>query len=225
MQRRRKTAAEQNLRVMWSLSKSSMIFASTAITQHMSSKSFEIYFSSEIIDCKYLCLKKLGWGHFSTVWLALKLQDKTMYALKIQKGAERYTESALEEEEILYDVASNYKNPLWEKSVRSYLNDPKLEVNRSHTHNLQMFDQFFHEGQNGRHSVMAFEVLGKNLLSLIKKYNYNGIPVPIVRKIIKQVLMGLDYMHRICKIIHTDLKPENVVFALSERQKFDLLHD
>jgi serine/threonine protein kinase len=21
-------------------------------------------------------LKKLGWGHFSTVWLALKLQDK-----------------------------------------------------------------------------------------------------------------------------------------------------
>lgn len=32
--------------------------------------------SSEIIDHKYLTLKKLGWGHFSTVWLAIKLQDK-----------------------------------------------------------------------------------------------------------------------------------------------------
>jgi serine/threonine-protein kinase SRPK3 len=46
-----------------------------------------------------------------------------------------------------------------------------------------MFDQFMHTGPNGRHSVMAFEVLGKNLLSLIKKYDYGGIPVPIVREI------------------------------------------
>lgn len=43
-----------------------------------------------------------------------------MYALKIQKGADRYTESALEEEEILYDVSLNYKAPSWEKSVKQY---------------------------------------------------------------------------------------------------------
>ena len=30
----------------------------------------------EIIDSKYVILKKLGWGHFSTVWLAFKLSDK-----------------------------------------------------------------------------------------------------------------------------------------------------
>lgn len=32
-------------------------------------------------------------------------------------------------------------------------------------------------------------------------------------------------MHRICGIIHTDLKPENVVFALTEREKFDILYE
>jgi hypothetical protein len=37
----------------------------------------------EIIDSKYVCLKKLGWGHFSTVWLAFKLSDRQLYALKI----------------------------------------------------------------------------------------------------------------------------------------------
>lgn len=37
----------------------------------------------EIIDSKYVVLKKLGWGHFSTVWLAFKLSDKQLYALKI----------------------------------------------------------------------------------------------------------------------------------------------
>jgi hypothetical protein len=35
--------------------------------------------------------------------------------------------------------------------------------------------------------------------------------------------MGLDYLHRVCKIIHTDLKPENVVFGITERERFELL--
>jgi serine/threonine protein kinase len=90
----------------------------------------------EILDAKYMLLRKLGWGHFSTVWLALKLQDKNLYALKIQKSADKYTESALEEEEILNDVANNYKHPKWETAVRKYLGDPNLEVTRAQTHNL-----------------------------------------------------------------------------------------
>jgi serine/threonine-protein kinase SRPK3 len=36
--------------------------------------------------------------------------------------------------------------------------------------------------------------------------------------------MGLDYMHRICGLIHTDLKPENVTFGLREGEMFDLLY-
>jgi serine/threonine-protein kinase SRPK3 len=32
----------------------------------------------------------------------------------------------------------------------------------------------------------------------------------------KQCLIGLDYLHRICKVIHTDLKPENVNLCLHE---------
>jgi serine/threonine-protein kinase SRPK3 len=34
---------------------------------------------------------------------------------------------------------------------------------------------------------MVFEMLGANLLSLIKAYNYQGIPIPIVKRIAKQV--------------------------------------
>lgn len=84
-------------------------------------------------------MKKLGWGHFSTVWLALKLQDKQLYALKIQKAAAKYTESALEEEEILFDVAQNYKHPFWEKQMKQRMG-PDYEVTRDDTHNVQMFD-------------------------------------------------------------------------------------
>ena len=35
--------------------------------------------------------------------------------------------------------------------------------------------------------------------------------------------MGLDYLHRVCGIIHTDLKPENVVFEKNEIAQLGML--
>lgn len=63
---------------------------------------------------------------------------------------------------------------------------------------------------------MVFEVLGENLLGLIKRYQHRGVPPHIVKQIAKQVLIGLDYMHRECGIIHTDLKPENVLICIDD---------
>jgi len=42
--------------------------------------------------------------------------------------------------------------------------------------------------------------------------------MPLARRLARQCLIGLDYMHRICKIIHTDFKPENVVIGLREEE-------
>jgi serine/threonine-protein kinase SRPK3 len=36
-------------------------------------------------------------------------------------------------------------------------------------------------------------------------------------------LIGLDYLHRICKIIHTDLKPENTIVALNDEELGDIV--
>lgn len=48
---------------------------------------------------------------------------------------------------------------------------------------------------------MIFEPLGSNLLSLIKRYNYRGIPLPIVKHLCKQILIALDYTHRYMYIL------------------------
>ena len=79
---------------------------------------------------------------------------------------------------------------------------------------VQLLDSFMHHGPNGKHYVMSFEILGVNLLEIIKRYDYKGIPMPLIRVLSKQCLIGLDYLNRICGLIHTDLKPENVVIAL-----------
>lgn len=84
------------------------------------------------------------------------------------------------------------------------------------SHCVQLLNSFIHHGPNGKHFVMVFEILGVNFLEIIKRYDYKGVPIPLVRKLSKQCLIGLDYMHRMCKIIHTDFKPENVVICLKD---------
>lgn len=65
---------------------------------------------------------------------------------------------------------------------------------------------------------MVFELLGSNMLKLISFYQYLGIPLRIVRDVAYQVLCGLDYLHRKCRIIHTDIKPENILLCLDAEQ-------
>eukprot|EP00879_Flechtneria_rotunda_P012527 GHRR01013080.1.p1 GENE.GHRR01013080.1~~GHRR01013080.1.p1 ORF type:complete len:446 (+),score=175.58 GHRR01013080.1:873-2210(+) len=58
---------------------------------------------------------------------------------------------------------------------------------------------------------MVFEVLGDNLLALIKAFDYKGVPLPVVKVLTRQMLVALDYLHSQLHIIHTDFKPENVM--------------
>lgn len=83
-----------------------------------------------------------------------------------------------------------------------------------HSYVVQLLDSFMYSGPNGQHYVMVFEILGVNLLEIIKRYDYKGVPLHLTRILAKQCLMGLDYLHRVCELIHTDLKPENVILNL-----------
>ena len=55
----------------------------------------------EVYNGRYTVLKKLGWGHFSTVWLSLDSKTGKQVALKVQKSAENYTDAAYDEIELL----------------------------------------------------------------------------------------------------------------------------
>jgi serine/threonine-protein kinase SRPK3 len=48
--------------------------------------------------------------------------------------------------------------------------------------------------------------------------------MPLVKQITKQVMLGLDYLHRECGIIHTDLKPENVLIEIGDVEQIVQAH-
>ncbi|XP_051967016.1 SRSF protein kinase 1-like isoform X2 [Xyrauchen texanus] len=152
----------------------------------------------DLFNGRYHVIRKLGWGHFSTVWLAWDTQGKRFVAMKVVKSAEHYTETALDEIKLLRAVRNTDQN------------DPSREKV------VQLLDDFKISGVNGNHVCMVFEVLGHHLLKWIIKSNYQGLPLPCVKSIIRQVLQGLDYLHTKCKIIHTDIKPENILMDVNE---------
>ncbi|KAM0949890.1 putative protein kinase CMGC-SRPK family [Dioscorea sansibarensis] len=140
---------------------------------------------------RYIAQRKLGWGHFSTVWLAFDTHSKKFVALKIQKSAAEFAQAALHEIELLSAIAEG--DPSNSKCI------------------VRLLDHFKHVGPNGQHLCLVIEFLGDSLLRLVRYNRYRGIGLNNVRDICMPILIGLDYLHRELGVIHTDLKPENVL--------------
>lgn len=152
-------------------------------------------FVGTVLNSKYIPLKYLGRGTFSQVWLVYDLANDRYLAMKCVKP--KYFRYSKDEIKIMHEITKS--DP-----------DNKQQI-------MHMYDFFVYNEGDDRIMCMLFEVLGSELMKLMKKYNYKGLPPTVVKKIIYDVLKGLDYIHRNKKIIHTDLKPENLLITSLNR--------
>jgi serine/threonine-protein kinase SRPK3 len=156
-----------------------------------------VHIGEKYYDERYIIEKKLGWGQFSTVWLAEDVKATKKVAIKIQKSASIYTESAMEEIKIFEQLGNG----------------------SCHQKCITFIEYFTHFGPNGNHFCLVFAPLGKNLLWLIEHYNNKGIPLDECKKIARDCLEGIQFVHS-RGIIHTDVKPENFLMD-NENKKTD----
>eukprot|EP00808_Paulinella_micropora_P000713 g52407.t1 len=150
-------------------------------------------------------------GHFSTVWLASDLNvpddhPHKLVALKIQKSAQKYTATALDEIKLLQDLEKN-KAP---------------EGGDGSEFCVLLLDHFILYGPHGKHVCLVLEAMGGgHLLSLIRLYEHRGVSLLLCKIMAKQMLLGLSFLANKCKIIHTDIKPENFLLLPFEPYKLE----
>jgi len=180
----------------------------------------------EVLYERYIIKQKLGHGNESSCWLAFDIKFGNYVAIKIQNLESKNIDNTYDEVEILNEVGKYNFDKDWLKSLKQYYKkDPLIltEINSiEHTNSIQLLNSFIHNGKNKKLFCVVFEIMGVNLLEIIKRYKYKGIPLPFVRIITKQILIGLDFLHRICNVVHTDLKPENILVCLSKDELYTI---
>lgn len=93
-------------------------------------------------------------------------------------------ESAFDEVEILQNVSRHSREQSWLDKLQEYKGGPILDA-KDDTHVIQLLNCFLHKTHYGEHFCMVFEILGVNLLEVIKRYDYKGVDLDIVKIITK----------------------------------------
>ena len=163
-------------------------------------------------------------------WLAFDLKYGNYVAVKIIKIS--FDEILIDDIQIdfLKKMCKYNLSPEWIKRLKEYYkNDNYIlsELNlEEHTNIIQLLNYFIFEGENSEEKFLCniYEITGitlQNLLNKLQKKNKNrggggGIPLPYVRIIAREILIGLDFIHSFGEVIHSNLNMDNILICLSK---------
>ncbi|GAA88373.1 hypothetical protein AKAW_06487 [Aspergillus luchuensis IFO 4308] len=133
------------------------------------------YINDEFSNGRYRVVHKLGYGSYSTVWLAHDRKESRYVALKIVTAdvSERSVESKI----LQHLQRGGDPNHPGRKYISSLL------------------DQFSFKGPNGHHMCLVSEVAGCSVAESKENSPRFMFSLDIARAIAAQVTMGLAYMH------------------------------
>jgi len=143
---------------------------------------------------EYEVLEFLGRGTFGQVVKCWKRHTNELVAVKISKDHPSYKKQA--------EIEVNILSLLMQEDSEEY-------------NFVRAIECFVHRN----HTCVVFEMLQQNLYDFLRSSKFKPLSLKYVRPILYQVattLMKLKQMN----LIHSDLKPENIMLVEQERQPF-----
>lgn len=137
---------------------------------------------------QFRVISLLGQGTFAQVFKCQCLDTGQIVAVKIVKNKPAYTRQALVEIDVFTALSG---------------------VEKEHMVRLQCYFMYH------KHLCLVFELLGLNLYEVLKRRQFCGLPLQIVRTLVSQALAGVKDLC-LKNIVHCDLKPENILFCNDE---------
>ncbi|KAL4807908.1 kinase-like domain-containing protein [Aspergillus unguis] len=157
---------------------------------------------------RYQIHHKLGWGGFSTVWLAKDRDRNEWVSLKIMTANS--------------SISRELQN-------LRFL-ERKAQTGLSSHYIVQLLDVFHHKGPNGVHQCLVFELLGPSVDKVLWDYNLgqDKLDPETVLRMSTQLLKAVEFIHS-AGIGHGDISGRNIAFTCthlakqSEEQLFEVL--
>jgi serine/threonine-protein kinase SRPK3 len=175
---------------------------STVESEFLSTSSDEVSDQDDNLELKgdilnnYNIIYELGRGSYSIVWLAYNITNNNFYALKVQNPKE-------------------YKDGFSEiKFVEKLPKNPKLFNN--------IVEHFTINKKNNKFLCSVWELHYGSIDSIMRKGKYeDGLPLDMIKKIMKQLLDSINILHRRFKVYHADIKTDNILLrGLNERDEY-----
>jgi len=153
----------------------------------------EFFENAPVLDNKYKILYRIGEGRYAKVKLAINMEDKKKYAVKIMRKDQ-------------VDTAAKLEN---------FLNEVQLLSSVYHNHVVQIV----HVSVMGKYQKPNGKI--KNVIYYVMKYAEYGELFEILQKTtsfseriaryyFRQLIEGIEYMHNM-GIGHRDIKTENIL--------------
>lgn len=141
---------------------------------------------------RYEVHHKLGWGQFSTVWLAFDRE----YANKLIMLPYLLTFAR-------QNIWVSLKIKTADSSLESREHDcmqvlqKHCEGNLSSKYIVQLLDFFLHHGANGVHQCLVFELLGPTVNKVLMDYSESEerLETGVIMRMSRQLLEGIDFIH------------------------------
>ena len=149
---------------------------------------------NKLIFKKYRLIKKIGKGSFGFVYSAENIKDKNMPKVAVKLEEKTRSVNILEKESNFLLLLNGVGIP----KIISY-------------------------GYNSEYFILIQELLGKNLIQIVKSLKIDKFNIKDIAMIALQVIDRMEYIHS-KNVVHRDIKPENFLIGL-ENEAFIYLID